>query len=102
MTRKGGSMSSNTSAGSGILTVILVVLVTLKLTGTPPVAQWSWWWVLAPFWAPALVILAVALAAALITLASSVYEAASGWMWRRKASRLERAADAQPDAGDLE
>ena len=78
MTRKGGSMSSNnTSAGSGILTVILVVLVTLKLTGTPPVAQWSWWWVLAPFWAPALAL-------------TGLLSIATGWRSHRRLVALER------------
>lgn len=31
----------------GVLGVLGVVFVTLKLIGQ---IQWSWWWVLAPFW----------------------------------------------------
>ena len=37
-------------AGLGCMSVIGIVFVVLKLTGTGPVANWSWWWVLSPFW----------------------------------------------------
>lgn len=40
------------------LEVVLVVLVVLKLAGE---LTWSWWWVLAPLWAPAVVGLLAAL-----------------------------------------
>ena len=36
----------------GCLTVVGVVFLVLKLLAVPPVADWSWWIVLAPFWAP--------------------------------------------------
>jgi hypothetical protein len=42
----------------GPLTLLLIVLVVLKLTG---VVGWSWWLVLAPLWAPLLLGLAQAL-----------------------------------------
>ena len=32
--------------------VLLIVFVVLKLVG---VINWSWWWVLAPFWIPTLI-----------------------------------------------
>lgn len=38
------------SAGLGCMSVVGIVFVVLKLTGTEPVAGWSWWWVLSPFW----------------------------------------------------
>ena len=55
-----------TSYSGGISTVGLlgVVFVTLKLIGT---ITWSWWWVLAPFWIPAL------LAIILLTLLVIIY-----------------------------
>ena len=37
-------------AGIGCMSAIGIVFVVLKLTGTGPVAGWSWWWVLSPFW----------------------------------------------------
>lgn len=36
--------------GLGCFSVLLIVFVTLKLTGLVP---WSWWFVLAPLWVPA-------------------------------------------------
>lgn len=42
--------SSAKSGGLGCLAVIGVVLVVLKLLAVPPVASWSWIWVLCPFW----------------------------------------------------
>ena len=45
----------------GCLTVVGVVFLVLKLLAVPPVADWAWWIVLAPFWAP--------VAAALLVLA---------------------------------
>lgn len=42
--------------------VLGVVFITLKLCG---VINWSWWWVLCPYWAP----LAILLAFGLLTLA---------------------------------
>ena len=35
--------------GPGILGLLGVAFVVLKLVG---VIDWSWWWVLAPFWIP--------------------------------------------------
>ena len=36
--------------GIGVLGLLGVVFVTLKLLSVQPVAEWSWWWVTAPFW----------------------------------------------------
>ncbi len=50
-------MSDNTQANNGIgcFTVLLMIFITLKLTDN---IDWSWWWILAPFWIPvALVII---------------------------------------------
>lgn len=46
------SQSSSKSGGIGCLTVIGIVFVVLKLLAIQPVANWSWLWVLCPFWAP--------------------------------------------------
>jgi phosphoglycerol transferase MdoB-like AlkP superfamily enzyme len=42
--------SSNIGGGIGIGTILGVVFIVLKLTD---VIDWSWWWVLSPFWIPA-------------------------------------------------
>ena len=52
-------MSNNTSTqsgGIGFLGLLAIVFITLKLTGY---IAWSWWWVLAPLWAPAAVVLVI-------------------------------------------
>lgn len=36
--------------------VLGVAFIVLKLTG---VITWSWWWVLAPFWGPLVIVLAL-------------------------------------------
>lgn len=33
-----------------VVVAVFLVLLALKLTGTGPVAHWSWWWVTAPLW----------------------------------------------------
>ncbi len=46
-------MSNESTAKSGGMSAIGllgVVFVTLKLLGITAVADWSWWWVTAPFW----------------------------------------------------
>ena len=52
-------MANNTSTqsgGIGFLGLLAIVFITLKLTGY---IAWSWWWVLAPLWAPAAVVFAI-------------------------------------------
>ena len=39
--------SAGATASIGIADILLVVFVVLKLVG---VINWSWWWVLSPFW----------------------------------------------------
>lgn len=40
-------MNNNSSRGLGLLGVLGVVFIVLKLVG---VIDWTWWWVLSPFW----------------------------------------------------
>lgn len=47
-------MSSKSSGGLGLGTIIFVVFLILKLVG---VITWSWWWVFSPFWIPLLLII---------------------------------------------
>ena len=41
--------SSTASGGIGFSSLLLLAFIILKLTH---VIDWSWWWVLAPFWIP--------------------------------------------------
>ena len=58
--------NSSSKNGVGCLTVIGIVFVVLKLLGIAPVANWSWWWVTSPFWAPAALAVGIALAAIIV------------------------------------
>jgi hypothetical protein len=52
-------MANNTqtqSGGIGFFGLLAIVFITLKLTGY---IAWSWWWVLAPLWAPLAVVFAI-------------------------------------------
>lgn len=44
--------SGNSGGGINIFGALGLLLVTFKLLGITSVAQWSWWEVTAPFWAP--------------------------------------------------
>ncbi len=44
------------AGGIGVLGLLGVLFVALKLMGY---IDWSWWWVLAPFWAPVALGLAI-------------------------------------------
>lgn len=52
--------------GIGFFGLLAIVFITLKLFGVTEVAEWSWFWVLAPLWLPfSLVILIFAVLAAI-------------------------------------
>ncbi|KKL06815.1 hypothetical protein LCGC14_2592250 [marine sediment metagenome] len=40
---------NNSKSGVGATTVLLIVFVVLKMTDN---VEWSWFWVLSPFWIP--------------------------------------------------
>ena len=50
--------------GPGIFTTVFIVFLVLKLAH---VIDWSWWWITAPLWIPALVAAAFLLALVIYT-----------------------------------
>lgn len=45
------STTSNTSGGGiGVAGILGIIFVCAKVFGVAPIASWSWWWVLCPFW----------------------------------------------------
>ena len=58
--------SSASSGGVGFFGLLGIVFIVLKLAGITEVATWSWWWVLAPLWAPITIALCVGLAVLLV------------------------------------
>lgn len=51
---RGETQSANNGIGCG--TVLFFIFLTLKLTGN---IDWSWWWVFAPLWIPAILVLVI-------------------------------------------
>lgn len=51
-----GSDSSSSSGGIGFLGALALLFIALKLTGY---IDWSWWWVTAPLWAGAALVLLI-------------------------------------------
>jgi hypothetical protein len=49
-------MNTNQSNGIGVGTLLALIFMVLKLCH---VITWSWWWVWAPMWIPAGVVLAI-------------------------------------------
>lgn len=50
------SNSNSSNGGIGFVGLLTIVFIVLKLTN---VIAWSWWWVLAPLWISAGLVLAV-------------------------------------------
>jgi xanthine/uracil permease len=55
---KATATASATASGVGVGGLLLVAFVVLKLTH---LIDWSWWWVLAPAWIPAAILIVVGL-----------------------------------------
>ena len=60
------SSSSSGGGGIGFFGLLAIVFITLKLTGF---INWSWWWVLAPIWGSACIIIPILIIALLIVAA---------------------------------
>ena len=54
-----------TNGGIGFLGALTILFIALKLTH---VINWSWWWVLAPLWIPAVVVLGIIAIVAIVAL----------------------------------
>lgn len=57
--------SESGSGGIGFVGVLTIAFIVLKLVG---VIGWSWWWVLAPAWITAGIVLLVGIIALLVVL----------------------------------
>ena len=52
------------SNGISFFGLLTIVFITLKLTS---IISWSWWWVLAPLWAPAITLVTAGILLAITT-----------------------------------
>ena len=60
--------NKQTSTSAGLCDILLIVFIVLKLCH---VIDWSWWWVLAPFWIPLLIAI---IAIVIIVLSERVWK----------------------------
>lgn len=65
------SSNKSSSGGVGVCTVVGIVFLILKLTG---LIDWSWWWVLAPFWIPIAGVITFIIIALLVKLIQHLFE----------------------------
>jgi len=47
------------NGGTGLAGILGIVFVIMKLMHWGDVSNWSWWWVLSPFWIPAVIVILV-------------------------------------------
>ncbi len=79
------SDSNSSSGGVGVAGLLGVLFIGLKLGH---VIDWSWWWVLAPFWIPAGVVLTLLAFAGIVAGAVKLLDKAED-------SREEKAREAR-------
>ena len=63
--------NKNTSGGLGLGSVLFIMFLVLKLTGT---IDWSWWWVTSPLWIPLVVFILILGIIGLIAVATGKIE----------------------------
>lgn len=59
------------SGGISFLGLLAIVFITLKLCN---VITWSWWWVTAPIWIPAALVVAVFVIVGFLLVCKSVFK----------------------------
>ncbi len=64
---------------------LALVFITLKLCG---VIHWSWWWVLTPFWVPAVIALLIVLGTLVAALGKACFD---HWRYLQRKKRYPRA-----------
>lgn len=86
--------SSTASGGIGLGGAIFLIFLVLKLTGSEPVASWSWWWVTSPLWIPFGLVFAIWFLIAIVAGIFGLFGVASeGLSSRRKLKRMMRDID---------
>lgn len=66
--------SNGASGGIGFCGALTILFIALKLFKVTAVANWSWWWVLAPMWIPVAILLGMFLIVCIIAWIASVLE----------------------------
>ena len=75
--------SSSAAGGVGFFGLLALVFIVLKLTG---VIGWSWMWVLAPIWIPAVIVIGIMLIVLVVIVVTEVLK-------QRKSAELDAEAE---------
>ncbi len=75
--------------GTNWVALLGVVFILLKVFGIQPVAAWSWWWVLCPFWIGLAIFLAIAAIGAAIVGIVFLGAVIGDW-WSARARRKRK------------
>lgn len=67
---KDDNNSKTAGGGIGFSGLLGILFIALKLCG---VINWSWWWVLAPFWIPVALIIVIILMAVVVGIITGSY-----------------------------
>lgn len=67
------NVTTTQSTGVSVLSILGVIFILCKVFEVAPIAGWSWWWVLAPFWVPACIGLGVLAVVLLVGLLIAVF-----------------------------
>ena len=62
---------SSAAGGIGFFGLLAIVFIVLKLCN---VISWSWWWVLAPLWGPAALVVAILVIVLVVALIREVHK----------------------------
>jgi len=81
------SKSTASSAGTGLSGLVFLLFLGLKLAGVAPVSEWSWWWVTAPLWGVACLVMAIMLIALPFVYISAVRKDKRKREWRESRAR---------------
>ncbi len=88
---KASATATASSGGMSALGLLGVIFVCLKLFGITAVAEWSWWWVTAPFWGGlalfAAIMLMIGIGAGLFLLVAWLAELSAA---RRRRARMAK------------
>ena len=64
-------MTTNSSSGIGLGSIMFIVFLVLKLCD---VITWSWWWVTAPLWIPTSILTAIFIFCFIIAIITGKYK----------------------------
>ena len=59
--------------GTTLFVLVFLIFLVLKLAEIGVVANWSWWWVSAPLWIPAGIVIGILLIAGLVMLLMGIF-----------------------------